>query len=881
MHQVTHLLSEYRINPLGLDEAQPRLFWQMETTRRGARQTAYRITAADSESDLRAETALLWDSGKVISDQSTHVPYAGASLRSRQRVFWQVCVWDENDQSATSAPAWFEMGLLTRDDWQAQWIGSRLIGGPQTTSPCPFLRKPFTLQQPPQSARLYITALGLYEAYINGQKVGSDTLTPGWTDYHQRVQYQTYDVTELLSAGQNVLGVILGDGWYCGHVEWGGRQRYGDRPRLLAQLMVRLADGSHTVIASDGTWRTTAGPLLESDLLMGESYDARLELPGWNTPDYDDARWLPVESFDDPGIALVASASPPVRSIQELQPIAEPREISSWPKSKWVFDLGQNMVGRARLKISGEAGTTIKLRFAEVLNPDGTIYTANLRSARQTDHYTLRGSGEEIYEPRFTFHGFRYVELSGFAGTPDRNMITGIVLHTDLQPTGTFTCSNPLLNQLQHNITWGQKGNFVDVPTDCPQRDERLGWTGDAQVFVRTAAFNMNIAPMFTKWQQDIADAQFESGSVPCVVPNTGIIDADGGPAWADAVIICPWTLWLCYGDTRLLTRHYNSMARYVAYMVNTSKDLIRAHPAVDNWGGFGDWLSINAETPKDLIGTAFLAYDASLMAQIAAVLGKDEDTARYRRLFEDVRQAFQRRFVTADGLLAGATQTAYVLALHFDLLPEALRPAALENLIRDIEKRDLHLSTGFVGSPYLPHVLSDNDHLDFAYRLLMQQSWPSWLYAVTQGATTIWERWDGWTHDKGFQDPSMNSFNHYAYGAIGAWLYAVTAGLNPDTAAPGYKHIILRPRPGANLTHAQVTYDSLYGRIVSVWSVENGVFDWRVVIPPNTSATLHIPAATNTEISGDTDAVTLIERTAAYAQYRAAAGEYHFIARD
>ena len=523
--------------------------------------------------------------------------------------------------------------------------------------------------------------------------------------------------------------------------------------------------------------------------------------------------------------------------------------------------------------------------------PNGELYTDNLRTARATDIYTFKGAGVETWEPKFTFHGFRYVELSGYDGEVDRHTITGIVLHSAMAPTGSFTCSDPLLNQLQHNITWGQKGNFVDVPTDCPQRDERLGWTGDIQVFVRTAAFNMDVGGFMTKWAQDVADAQSAQGCIPPVVPMVGPLMEDGGPAWADAGVICPWTIYLCYGDKEILAKNYGVMTRFMDFLLATSPGYIRCAPDYKGWLGFGDWLSINADTPRDLIGTAFLAYDANLMAQIAAVLGKTRDAARYRKLFADVKKAFAARFLLgakrseaetqaaidrtqvaeADAISRGnlktveygpvdskvfatrffqPTQTAYVLALHFDLLPAKLRPLAAAELVADIERRGDHLSTGFVGSPYLPHVLSSNGKLDVAYKLLAQTTWPSWLYPVTQGATTIWERWDGWTPEHGFQDKGMNSFNHYAYGAIGAWLYNTVAGIEIDPAEPGYKHTILRPQPGGDLTCAAARLETPYGELLSDWKLEHGRFTWEVVVPPNTTATAILPNGDTHELA-------------------------------
>ncbi len=909
--QVTALTCEYRTNPLGIDILQPRLSWKLTSDRQGARQTAFQIRAATTQDGL--SKADLWDSGKIDSDQSVHVVYTGRKLESRQRVYWNVTVWDETGGTSTSGTAWFEIGLLKRREWKAKWIGATLVGGPRSTIPAPYLRKPFSLRGAVSSARLYVTALGLYECSINGQIVGDDVFAPGWTDYKKRVQYKVYDVTDLLRDGDNVLGAILGDGWAVGHISWNHRQGYADRPQLFAQLEVTMAHGGTQIIATDRTWTHQVGPLMESDMLMGEAYDARREMPGWDQPHFDDKRWLRVEVFDDPGMALVATNGPTVRRIEELKPTGDPIDKSNFQTKRYIFDLGQNMVGRVRFKGTAPAGTTLTFNFAEVLTPDGSsIYTENLRTARATDYYTFKGSGEEIWEPKFTFHGFRYVQLDGYPGAITPDTITGVVLHSDMAQTGDFACSDPTINQLQHNILWGQKGNFVDVPTDCPQRDERLGWTGDIQVFVRTAAFNMNVAGFMTKWAQDVADSQSDEGAVPPVVPGALATFPDGGPAWADAAIICPWTIYLCYGDKRILENNYTVMSRFMDFLIKTSPGYIRCAPEYEGWPGFSDWLSINANTPRDLIGTAFFAYDANLMAQIAAALGKKNDAAKYRKLFADVKQAFGNRYLKgskipatspqpsqrrlmmdqADAISRGnlkvvdygpitsevfntdlftPTQTAFVLALHFDLLPEKLRPVATDELVADIERRDLHLSTGFVGSPYLPHVLSSHGRADVAYALLNQKSWPSWLYSVTQGATTIWERWDGWTPENGFQSSEMNSFNHYAYGAIGAWLYSTVAGIEIDPTAPGYKHIILRPQPGGDLNEASGKLETVYGTLVSEWKLENGKFDWSVVVPPNTTATVHLPLIEKQKI-------TLNGAAVSGSSHELSAGHYRFV---
>jgi len=493
-----------------------------------------------------------------------------------------------------------------------------------------------------------------------------------------------------------------------------------------------------------------------------------------------------------------------------------------------------------------------------MLDGAGALYVENLRTARATDYYTCRGDpAGETWTPRFTYHGFRYAEVSGLPHGSELSpqAIVARVLHSALAKTGEFSCSDPLINQLQHNIEWSQRGNYMEVPTDCPQRDERLGWTGDAQAFIRTGAWNRQVAPFFTKWQRDIADAQLPDGGVPAVIPAVDLVPGDGGPAWADAAVICPWTIYECYGDRSLLAAHFGELCRYVDYIGTQSLDDIRLHPALGKWGGFGDWLALDGSgqtdggTPKDLIATAFYAHDARILSSMALALGRPGDAARYEALAQRVTAAFQRRFVTSDGLVAGNTQTSYVIALQFDLVPDSMRPRLTAELVRDIQRRGNRLTTGFVGTPYLLHVLAREGHLDVAYALLEQRKWPSWLYAVTQGATTTWERWDGWTKENGFQDKGMNSFNHYAYGAVGDWLYQVVAGIEIDPLKPGYRHILLQPQPGGSLTSARGAHLSPYGEVVSDWRRTGNSFDWGVTVPPNTTATARFPVPANADI--------------------------------
>jgi alpha-L-rhamnosidase len=693
----------------------------------------------------------------------------------------------------------------------------------------------------------------LYEMEINGRRIGNQRLAPGWTDYRRRVAFQTYDVTRSLRKGDNVVGAILGDGWYSGHVAERDRGQYGDRPHLLLRLEIVLADGSECVIETDDSWRTSTGPILENDLLMGESYDARRELTGWSESAFDDSDWRAVQCSQHPDILVEPILAPPVRSHEVLTGKEISRESAHDPIARRIFDLGQNIAGCVRLKVRGPAGTNLRIRHGEILDASGGLYIENLRSARATDNYTLKGDAAgETFEPRFTFHGFRYFEITWLDAKARQVEILkaeGVVLHSDTPRTGWFACSHPLLNQLASNILWGQKGNFIEVPTDCPQRDERVGWTGDAQVFIRTAAFFMNVQSFFRKWLRDLRDSQSANGVIPPFAPNThsfGGIE-DGGAAWADAICICPWTLYRCYGDLEVLRENYDAMVRYMRYLAeNKVKDHIRAHPEKDPWGGFGDWLALEGDdvyggTRKDLIGTAFYANNARIIAEAATVIGKDRESKHWQALHRSIVSAFQRRFLTEEGLLVNETQTACVLALHFDLLPKNRCNQVAAVLARKIKQRGNHLATGFVGTPYLLHVLERFGYLDLAYELLEQRAYPSWLYPITQGATTIWERWDGWTREKGFQDKGMNSFNHYAYGAVGDWMVSTVAGL--EIAEPGYKKILFKPRPGGTLTSASARLLTGHGEASIAWELSEHTLRLALTVPAGSTAELSLPS--------------------------------------
>jgi alpha-L-rhamnosidase len=1037
---LAELTAEHTVNPIGIGVSQPRLSWKMLSDVPGQAQTAYEIRAASSIASL-AGTPDLWNSGKVVSDQSVLVRWAGQPLDSRARVYWQVRVWDKLDQpTAWSSPAFIELGLLnSKSEWKGQWItadlprfdivqaplanaiwinagstatqgaairtvvnlpadakirgavldaaadglislyvnGKAILQGPSshtapfhadfgqdlqpgkntiaigslavrlyrgqgpgrnaiaahgvidldggghvefntdsswkssitpqgaqwtaasfddsswaaakvlgpystkavapsadpTIGPGRYLRKGFTVKGPVAKARLYATALGVYEASINGKPVGDEQLAPGWTDYFKRVMVQTYDVTTLLHEGPgNSLGALLGDGWYAGRVGWMGLAQYarmGDRPDFNAQLEITYADGSTDTIATDGTWKVGAGEVVGSDQQLGEVLDARKAVP-WDTAGFDDSSWKSAVTEQHDGVALDPQIGPPVKRLMELTP----KNITRIG-DMWIVDFGQNMVGHIRLSGTGKAGDTVQVLHGEMLNSDGTVYNENLRQAISFDSFTFAGTGGvETFEPHFTFHGFRYAQITGYPGelTPDK--IHGIVVGSDTPDTGTFVSSNADVNQLFSNIRWGQRGNFISVPTDCPQRDERQGWMGDAQVFAPTAALNADVSGFFTKWMVDVNDGQI-NGAYCVTSPRVGN-NQPGYPIWADAGVIIPWVMYTTYGDRGFLESNYDHMAAWVDYCQKTYPTLLESGGVGDNLspltarggllpargatttptargattapaargaraGGFGGRGGFGGPNPTSVLDTAYFAHSAQIVAKSATLLGKTDDAAKYDKLFHDIVAAFDKAYINPDGSMVAGTQSTYVVALQFGLVPDALHDAVVKHLTDDVQARG-HLSTGFIGVGYLNPALSASGHSDLAYKLLLTDTYPSWLFPVKEGATTIWERWDGYTPDRGFQASSMNSFNHYSLGAVGKWLYSGMAGIEADEEHPGFKHFTLNPQISSTFSSLKVTLNSPYGVIASSWKIDNGQVSYDATVPPNTSATLILP---------------------------------------
>ncbi len=882
MLKVTGLLCEYKINPVGIDVQSPRISWKLESEERAVLQSAYRIEVAEDQ-DFEIG---VWDSGKVNSDQSTHVVLDGLIVVSRRRYHYRVRVWSRNgNSSGWSDVAYWETGVLDAREWKAEWIGSPVSEEEGFKEQSPLLRKKFEVGAGIKNARIYASALGLYELELNGSRVGDQYFTPGWTSYKHRLQVQTYDVTDQLVSGENVIGATLGNGWYKGYLTWEENKRgiYGDKQALFLQLHIAYEDGTEQIVLSDGSWRTAGSPILMSEIYHGETYDARLERDGWSTASDDDSGWKPVDKVSQSSDVLIAQENDPVRKIEEIKPIA----LIVTPLGETVIDMGQNMVGWLKFSVRGEAGSEVQIHHAEVLDREGNFYTDNIRSAKQTITYVLKGGETETFEPHFTFQGFRYVRLIGFGEAIRLEDFTGVVLHTDMTSTGSFECSDKLINQLQHNIEWGLKGNFLDVPTDCPQRDERLGWTGDAQMFIRTAAYLKNVAPFFTKWNRDLAADQTAEGGVPFVIPHVLDSSSHSSAAWGDAAVICPWTIYLCYGDKRILAEQYESMEAWVGYIRSQGDNEYLWNTGFH----FGDWLGLDSKpdtyigaTDRDYIATAFYAYSVSLVQKTAAVLGKTEDAEKYGELYRHIVAAFAEEFVTPSGRLSVPTQTAQVLGLMFGILEGKAKKRVIAKLMELLEESKFHLTTGFVGTPYLNHVLSDNGQLDAAYKLLFQQDYPSWLYQVTKGATTIWEHWDGIKEDGSFWSRDMNSFNHYAYGAIGDWLYRCVAGIDTDEQSAGYKRIFIRPQPGDALTWAEGRLETMYGEVRSYWKkADDGKMALEVTIPANTTAEIVLPNAQVESVTesglplNQVEGISAVSQTEKSVSIAAGSGEYQF----
>lgn len=831
-------------DPIGFYDSEPRFSWKLQGEPSGLRQQAYEVVVTSADGNK------LWGSGRVESDQSIDVPYAGRPFKSREVAQWRVRYWDQSGKvSEWSDWARFELGLLDNTDWSGEWIHQKPKPADEVEESfgqVTYFRKRFSVDAQAEKARLYVTAKGIFEISINGQKVGHDVFVPGFTDYHKRIETLTYDVTELVRSGENVITAQVANGWYAGRLMWNKKKRFwGQYPELLVQLELQDEMNQRATVVSDATWLyTEEGPIVMADLYNGEDYDARLELHDFDTVQYDEEPLQPVASSPVEAMPLLMpkrfAAS---RVTQNLQPVS----IARVSKQSAIFDLGQNMVGLPEIHLPVIAGQTVQIRVAEMLKADGTIYTDNYRSARSMANYTPAKTGVIQWQPTFSFFGFRYVEISGFDPTaePTLDWVRGHVVHTDFKQVGRFSSSHAKLNQLQQNIQWGQIGNFLDIPTDCPQRDERLGWTGDAQVFAATSLFNYDTHAFWASWLQSVRENQQANGAVSNFVPAPPGHAKGTSPGWGDCAFIIPWELYVRTGDIEVLRENYEMMCKRVQWYADASKD------GLVEFKGFGDWLQpilvgkrMRGDTSMQLISTAFFGYGASLCAKAAAVLGKQEDVLKYETLFDEVRTAASSHFLDASGKLTTPveTQTGYLLLLGFDLVPSEQRSEVAAQLSARVKADGNRLNTGFLGTPLINRVLDDTGYLEQAIAVLFTNEYPSWFYSIDQGATTMWERWNSFSHENGFGSKSMNSFNHYAYGAVGQWMYERLAGLAPDPEHPGYKHMILRPILNGPLTSASAMIDTRYGRASSSWQKNGETYTLEIMIPANTTATLYLP---------------------------------------
>ncbi|MGW0808561.1 family 78 glycoside hydrolase catalytic domain [Nonomuraea sp. NPDC002799] len=834
MPHVTSPVFEHHRDTLGIGESTPRLSWMVTTDIPEWTQQAYEIELSDGTA-----------TGRVESPDTALVPWPGAELGSRDRRGARVRVHGRDGSASDwSEWSWAETGLLRPADWQAGAAGPprELLGPPD--GPAFLVRRDFTLRGPVERARLYVTAHGLHETELNGQVVGDDVLAPGWTSYHHRLRYRTHDVTALLREGANTIGATLADGWYRGRIgfEGGKTSLYGDRLALIAQLEITYADGSSDVVTTDGGWRCAPGPVTAAGLYDGEKHDARLLPAGWSEPGFDDGSWTAADLLEHDPALLVAPTGPPVRRVETVRPVA----TLTGPDGEWILDFGQNLVGRLRIRVEGPAGRTVTLRHAEALE-GGALALRPLRHATALDQYTLRGDGPEEWEPRFTTHGFRYAQIDGWPGEPGPDAVEAVVCHTDMERTGWFESSDPALNRLHENVVWSMRGNFVDLPTDCPQRDERLGWTGDIQVFAPTASFLYDCSGALGSWLADLAAEQAELGSVPHYVPWIPLLyQAAPAAAWGDAAVVVPWTLYERFGDPGILRKQYASMKAHVDQLAGLAGD----NHLWEEGFQFGDWLDptapperpFEALTETALVATAYLAHSARLTGLAAEALGHADDARHYGELAGRVRAAFVGAYVPETGTMTSDAQTAYALALRFGLIEEDARRAAAEDRLVELVRENGHrIGTGFVGTPLICDALTDAGYGDDAYRLLMQTECPSWLYAVSMGATTIWERWDSMLPDGSVNPGEMTSFNHYALGAVADFLHRVVAGLAP--AEPGYRRLLVRPRPGGGLTHARATHRTPHGQAEVSWERTGDQFTLHVLVPPNTTADVHLPS--------------------------------------
>ncbi len=881
--KAVNLRTEYKINPV-IDSPKPRFSWELTSSGRSQYQTAFQIMVATSAELLIANKADIWNSGKTISDATNQIEYNGNVLNSRTLCFWKVRSWDKNGQvSAWSSISKFEMGLLNKTDWKADWIGNDLTalgkGKEYHLPPAPFFRKESLLKSGIKKARLYITSLGLYEFQVNGKRIGKDYFTPGWTDYNKRVYYQTYDISTAVKTGKNAFGAIIADGWYAGYLGYAllvnnpvVKNFYGNVPLLKAQIEIEYTNGEKEIILTDESWKTNHGPIVEADILNGETYNANLVFENWSHSGFNDMEWKNCTIFPDK-VERKMEAYPgnPVQVFKELRAKSVKRSL----EGKYIFDLGQNFAGIVRLKVKGNKGDTIRLKYGEVLFPNGEIMTENLRKARAMDTYILKGSSEgETWTPKFTYHGFQFVEVSGFRKVPPIDAITGIVLSSATPQVGSFETDNQMINQLYKNIVWTQRSNYFEVPTDCPQRDERMGWTGDAQAYIQSASYNNDISAFFSKWLVDLNDAQRPDNTYPLYAPAPNLRATDTySPGWSEAGIICPFTIYKTYGDTRVIKQFWPNMVAYLKFLEDKSQGEFVYKEAsfedISPKGGFGDWLSVGKKTPPDMLATMYYGYVASMMAEMAKAIGKNEESTYYDAVFNKIKQAFLNHYTEQNGKFKtnvaaygdgtgyidgqmgfdGHTQTAYANAIYMNMLQPDHTQRAGNWLVELIKANDNKLSTGFLGvKPLLP-ALSTTGHSAEAYKLLLSKEYPSWGFEVVNGANTIWERWNSYIKGKGFENNAgMNSFNHYAFGSVNEWFFNNAAGIKNDGIA--YKNITIKPEIAMEgITFIHTKYHAINGEIESSWRKVGKRLILTIKIPVNTTANVYVPTTNQASV--------------------------------
>ncbi|RED98332.1 alpha-L-rhamnosidase [Marinoscillum furvescens] len=906
----------YFENPLGIDDPEPSLTWVMSSSGRNKIQTAYQIKVATSKKNLESERSLLWNTGKQNSNQNSNVRYAGKPLSSGQSCFFQVRVWDENNQASEwSQVGMWSMGLLDKEDWEAKWIGYKTSDqnptDPLHLPPAPYLRKSFNVNSKIKNATLYVTSLGVFEMSINGNKIGNDLLTPGWTDYNKRIYYKTYNVTDNLRSGENALGAIIADGWYAGYVgpkelsNPRNRELYGVHPALFCQLEVEYENGEKITVASDESWKASEGAFISADLLMGVTYNANLEPSGWNKPGFDDSKWANAYLHQGTEGKLQAYPGNSIQVYNEITPI----EITEPQHGKYIFNLGQNFAGHARLNVKGNKGDTIVMRFGERLHDDGSLMTENLRFARATDTYILKGNGVEIWEPKFTYHGFQYVEVSGLKSKPESSTITGIPFGSSIPMVSTFSSSDKVLNKMYENIIWTQRSNFMEVPTDSPQRDERLGWLGDVQIFSRTALYNATLGAFNQKWFTDLRDAQYDLGPYSVFAPRPYPKLVWYSPGWMDAGVMVPYNTYKFYGDTKIIEKHYESMTKFTEYHIQKSAEH-KFYPE-DSWddakprGGFGDWLEMTEKhTSHDILASLYFQHVLRCMSEMSTAIGQKKNAERYKSIYDESVNAFIKHYLSKDGRIhvdeskygdgkgyfegergfTGHTQSAYATAIYFDVLPTNLKKKAGKHLIDLITANDNLPTSGILGIRQLLPALSSIGRSDIAFKILLNKDYPSWGFQVKHGATTIWERWNSWTPEDGYNgamNAKMNSFNHYAFGAFGQYLFSNIAGI--DQNGVGFKNIVIKPELGNNaLTNARGKYGSINGKIVSSWKVDGSAYTLEVEIPVNTKAKVYVISKEGTPIKEggktiDNESIKVLGRDGIYQVFEVGSGKYSF----